>query len=520
MLFSDTIEQLSALFPAEVYNLSLWSTFENVVVCDGKQPIQHIPETAYVGMYFSSLMDLPALTPIILFGNVPNCFLETHQVLLIRDTSAYEKTIHLVKQWCYDEMQAEISAARKIFSLAASGCSLKRFTDEMAAILRNPVVVQGAAFELLSYCEYGAIDYIMFTEHIVNNHFSDSFIAESYRYNADMSSYKADHPNGIHIDRCPDTNIFTLTKALSQDAQSFSPGGRCLMMPEAVTPVNGMHFRLLPIIAEAINVVFRQTLRLFPKCACNEEELFLNLLCASDAHAAADLIQRINNMKDVHFPNKMCVIILTSEKERSNILGNSRILEFLRYKLKKIFFVPLDTHIVALYPLRPDQGSIDIQKDEGFLEVLQDESLIANISNEFESIDDIRTSYNSVLSAIESAKLMDYPFGRLFYAHSFSYFDFLKDRDKDSLRLCYHPALKILKDYDAENNTDLYNTLFMHLCLRGNANAVASRLHCHKNTVIYRIKKIEELTDVNFGDVWSTVSLLHSFFIDKLHPSI
>lgn len=63
-----------------------------------------------------------------------------------------------------------------------------------------------------------------------------------------------------------------------------------------------------------------------------------------------------------------------------------------------------------------------------------------------------------------------------------------------------HPALLILKEYDRKNHTDLLNTLEVYLTCERNYVRTAERLFIHRNSLLYRLKRIEELTDIDLED--------------------
>lgn len=72
--------------------------------------------------------------------------------------------------------------------------------------------------------------------------------------------------------------------------------------------------------------------------------------------------------------------------------------------------------------------------------------------------------------------------------------------------LC-HPALLTLLNYDKENpGIDLYKTLHQYLACHFNASQAAEKLHIHRTTFLYRLKKINELTEIDL-DSWD--SILH-----------
>lgn len=68
---------------------------------------------------------------------------------------------------------------------------------------------------------------------------------------------------------------------------------------------------------------------------------------------------------------------------------------------------------------------------------------------------------------------------------------------------CYtfiHPELLILKKYDEQHNSDLIDTLYEYLINERNVIQTAQKLHIHRNTLAYRINKIDDICEVNLND--------------------
>jgi DNA-binding PucR family transcriptional regulator len=70
-----------------------------------------------------------------------------------------------------------------------------------------------------------------------------------------------------------------------------------------------------------------------------------------------------------------------------------------------------------------------------------------------------------------------------------------------------HPSVNLLREYDAKNNTNYTETLLSYVTSGGNVKKCVHELHIHRNTLIYRLKVIENLTDLNLQDA-ETVALL------------
>lgn len=63
-----------------------------------------------------------------------------------------------------------------------------------------------------------------------------------------------------------------------------------------------------------------------------------------------------------------------------------------------------------------------------------------------------------------------------------------------------HPMIRKLVAYDLANNTDYLDTFKVYLNNRCNMTDTAKQLHMHRNTLLHRIKRIEELLDSELYD--------------------
>lgn len=69
--------------------------------------------------------------------------------------------------------------------------------------------------------------------------------------------------------------------------------------------------------------------------------------------------------------------------------------------------------------------------------------------------------------------------------------------DRETLRKFVHPALWLLKEYDKDKNNELIDTLEKYLECNLNAVKTAEELFVHYKTVLYRLNRIKELTNLD-----------------------
>lgn len=73
-------------------------------------------------------------------------------------------------------------------------------------------------------------------------------------------------------------------------------------------------------------------------------------------------------------------------------------------------------------------------------------------------------------------------------------------KKEDDLKAFCDNTVEPIKEYDLVNDTNLYQVLKLYMKYNGSINQVAEELFVHRNTVNYKIKKIEQILNVNLAD--------------------
>lgn len=85
--------------------------------------------------------------------------------------------------------------------------------------------------------------------------------------------------------------------------------------------------------------------------------------------------------------------------------------------------------------------------------------------------------------------------------------------DTGMLKDIYKRSLGVLEDFDAVHDSDYISTLRVFLLSDCNLLETASRMHAHRNTVIYRVKKIKEILNTELDNSKIKFDLLMAFYI-------
>lgn len=76
-----------------------------------------------------------------------------------------------------------------------------------------------------------------------------------------------------------------------------------------------------------------------------------------------------------------------------------------------------------------------------------------------------------------------------------------------------HPVLPKIERYDKENKTDFFNTLKIYSLSMHNKDSAAKQLNIHRNTLLYRLNRIQDIFCVSYEDETTALHLLCSFLL-------
>lgn len=89
-------------------------------------------------------------------------------------------------------------------------------------------------------------------------------------------------------------------------------------------------------------------------------------------------------------------------------------------------------------------------------------------------------------------------------------------RDSDVLEEYYGETLGVLEKYDNVNETDLLYFLGQFVRLEFSVQDTAAKMHLHRNSVTYKLHKIEEIIHMNINDPMNRTKLMVAFMIREI----
>lgn len=188
-------------------------------------------------------------------------------------------------------------------------------------------------------------------------------------------------------------------------------------------------------------------------------------------------------------------------------------------QLREAFHIELpDCHVITYRKATIVVCStVDAEKVDHLLDLFPSNyNVSVEISNSFHRIELLRDALSEARDALSIGKSIEpgrrvFPFEELGISIMLRHFS-----EKEDISRYIHPALHWLKQYDDEYNTKLLPTVREYIQQNGSIKKTAEALFLHRNSVIYRLRKAEQIIDLSLDDSDTQFTLRMSFCILKM----
>ena len=128
-----------------------------------------------------------------------------------------------------------------------------------------------------------------------------------------------------------------------------------------------------------------------------------------------------------------------------------------------------------------------------------DNQYVLAVGDNVYDIKSLKTSYKQAYNLINTYEY-DKEKNIYFYDDMGVYKVLYEIRNNQVIKDYITDTIQNVYDYDQLNGTDYINTLRLYLKYNGAVNELSEKLFVHRNTINYRIKKIEKITNNNLSD--------------------
>ncbi|GAB0166694.1 PucR family transcriptional regulator ligand-binding domain-containing protein [Lysinibacillus sp. CTST325] len=238
--------------------------------------------------------------------------------------------------------------------------------------------------------------------------------------------------------------------------------------------------------------------------------------------------QNSNYIKDqlalLGFPQgrELAIISCTTNGAQTNIDRYEVMIQFaFQNRYKRFLKLKHKNHLVFLIdkaqintPNTPFSKVVEeiydkITQKNGYLDI------IIGKGNYHKELENVRKSYDESLTVIQLAKLHN---NRFLYKYKEigAYKIIMAVQNQTLIKSYSQDILGQLYRYDELHNSDYVQFLRIYLDENGSTRRISERLFIHRNTVLYKIKKIETLLDMDLSNPFTKTNLYIAFLIEDV----
>ena len=393
---------------------------------------------------------------------------------------------------------------------------MDELADLIGDLLQNPITIEDADHRLIAYSSHGDSTDPARWSTIMGRRVPEKVLTRLWKDGVFQALWTQDDP--VHI---PAKDEVGLGKRVAIAIRRGNDVLGYIWAQEVNRPLTEKDDEILRQAARAAvtRLIQRQGKRKAEEQRRNE---FLWELLLGNFTSETAIRQKAENLQ-VQLPAPYLICVVEAPGER---------LDQYLYPLlmrDKLYWVVDGSQLVLLIGLhsgkKPDQDEL-IRKVEQFLAdslgklvTHAKEGLVtAGYGRAYSGYTQIGKSYREALHVLRVKKLFPKETEGIYGYQDLGIYRYLlqlkKWKDEEG---CQDERLERLKEYDRNNHTELLETLETFLDTAGKVNVAASRLHIHINTLGYRLRRIEEIMQVDLENMNQRTALYLELKMDKLN---
>ncbi|HIT63723.1 MAG TPA: helix-turn-helix domain-containing protein [Candidatus Ventrimonas merdavium] len=169
-----------------------------------------------------------------------------------------------------------------------------------------------------------------------------------------------------------------------------------------------------------------------------------------------------------------------------------------------------DHYVVAL------STALTAERKNEICAQLSDKEVSIGLSYPFQKIMDYAPFLQQAVFAAKEASALSIPTPVAEYAACMPYDIFYSHTVERPLSVFRHPVMLALAEADKTHNMQLYKTLRIYVEQGGNISRAAEIAHMHRNSVLYRLKYIQKLTQYDVTDPCRRTVLRYAFALERV----
>lgn len=203
----------------------------------------------------------------------------------------------------------------------------------------------------------------------------------------------------------------------------------------------------------------------------------------------------------------------TKDRKEKNVLSYIRKLH-LQFSPYQFSLIQENILYILFYKVH---SNLDILSNQNFLhKIFMKFNVHCGVSNHFDNLLEVSSYQKQAVDAMHFGAIIEHHTTIHFYSNLYIP-AILMPRLLEMPKCNYiSPIIPLIEAYDREYSSEFFMTLRCYIRNQCSTTATSKELHTHRNTILYRINKIEELFNVSLRHTDTFAHLLISFYMYDL----
>jgi hypothetical protein len=377
----------------------------------------------------------------------------------------------------------------KLYEALTLDSGLQHILNTAGAFFNNPILISDISFKLIAHTGGDDVDDSVWKQIIETGYFPSEYIRDIFKNDAQYQKVFGNALPLLLSDSTTPNRFMTKMIVVKGKPVGFST---CLEYHRKITQQD---MRLFDVFCKVVGSELRNDENI-RQIRSHQYEYFISELLSGAAKT--DYIDE--RLKQVGLKLKKNLYVLVAEFSDEKTRREYH-MDYFKAMLEAV--VP-DSHCIVynhsfvLLICRNENTLPSDALNESISRQLENYSMVGGLSHRFCKIEDMSTYYMQACEAISLGRRIEKDRRLFTYGHLSCYHLLKVVHQTAELKSFCNPNLLDVIEYDNEFKSEYAKTAYVFLQSNLNPVRTAKRLNTHRNTVDYRIKRLDELFGIRF----------------------
>ncbi|CAB1244954.1 PucR family transcriptional regulator [Clostridium sp. MT-14] len=425
-------------------------------------------------------------------------------LIVLDDKINIFKIFNEIQEIIIEYQESDINSS-KLLNALISGKGIQHIVNVGYEILGNPICILDLSFKLIASSKNAKVDDPIWVELLTKGYCSYNFTSKHNIKKFIEIIHKNNSPVFMNKDKFRIPRIISNIK-INNTVVAY------LTSLEYEKPFSRNDMDLIILLCRIISSEMQKN-RFFQNAKGFRYENFIIDLLDGSENNKKTIEDRLNFL-DLNFYYNLYVLVIFVPQNKFVHTSLHQVMDTIEYMLPGSKIIIYNDFIVALINRKDKIFNIE-HTFSRLITFFKSNNIYGGLSRCFHNIADIKNYYEQSVKSIElGIRLIKDKF--LFYYEDLAIYHLLEicSRQEDLKKFCHASIFALIK-YDKINNTNYLHCLYTYLLNEKNQLKTASNLNICRSTLSHRLKRIQQIMNIDLNDTTTILSLTLTFMIFK-----